>query len=485
MKIKHYVFAIFFFIINWCGAAAQEKSVWFYPWETDPAQLVNDNSEFIPVNKNGINYRIVRIDKFEGSIIQSIQNSNSQLDVSVSELPLVKNYKGTNIIDPVLPIGSNYQMDKTVPNSSKYFLIRLKGKIEGKQRFSITIKTDKVSYTIDNTAIVSDKTFARNLNLNVWAYFDYNFMLKGASNEMENLQALGVDVLLIPPYVLPHVSDVSKPNSLIKYLKGSEKKFKYYIIYFGGFQAKSNSFCSTDWFASYSKWIRNLTTEMNGLGIRQDQILLYPIDEPKGDNIKKLNDIINFSKSQGIKSDFFSTAENNIALSNMELVKYGQLHTGAGQLESSKISRRALSGNKTWIYETRFGRSRDQSPVNYLRLGWKATQLNASGIGLWNYCDVQNAYSSVQQNLILKGTPSWAIVPSNPGSDYSLVYRKNQSLYSSIRGEALFSALEEEFWLKLYKNKNGDNATNILMNNLISGKVSYVDMEVIKCKLVN
>ncbi|WP_312742980.1 hypothetical protein [Sphingobacterium multivorum] len=486
MKIKFCILMLLIFATSCHTIFAQADVSWFYPWETNLNKLVSDKSDFIPINQNGKNYRIIRIDRFSGATVKSVQSLNNSIDVSISELPIFKNYLGNNIIDVVLPIKTNHQLDNTISTTSRYFLIQLRGVSPGRSDFGIILTTDKASYTIKHKAVIGKNKYTRSTNLNTWPYFDYNFMLQGTKSSMiDNLKSLGANVLVIPPYVLPHITDKSRPSNLIDYLSGAKNKFNYYIIYFGGFQAKSNNFCSTTWYTSYPAWIKNLTSEMNALGIRQDQILLYPIDEPKGENIGKLDQIISFSKKNGITNSFFSTAENNMALDKMTAIKYGQLHTGQGNLENAKVRSRASSNNNTWIYETRFGKSREQSPVNYLRLGWKASLLGATGIGMWNFCDVRDAYSSGQQKQILQGTPSWNIIPQNPGYDNSIVYRKGSKLYSSIRGLALSSALEEVFWLKLYRNKNGASATNNLLNNLISGNSDYSDLETIKCKLIN
>ena len=407
MKIKFCILTLLIFAASCHTIFAQADVSWFYPWETNLNKLVSDKSDFIPINQNGKNYRIIRIDRFSGSTIKSVQSQNNSIAVSISELPIFKNYLGNNIIDVVLPIKTNHQLDNTISTTSRYFLIQLRGVSPGRRDFSIILTTDKASYTIKHTAVIGKDKYTRSTNLNTWPYFDYNFMLKGTKSSMiDNLQSLSADVLVIPPYVLPHITDKSRPNNLIDYLSGAKNKFNYYIIYFGGFQAKSNNFCSTTWYTSYPAWIKNLTSEMNALGISQDQILLYPIDEPKGENIGKLDQIISFSKKNGISNSFFSTAENNMALDKMTAIKYGQLHTGQGNLENAKVRSRASSNNYTWIYETRFGRSREQSPVNYLRLGWKASLLRASGIGIWNFCDVRDAYSLEQQKQILQGIPS-------------------------------------------------------------------------------
>ncbi|MGE8427198.1 MAG: hypothetical protein ACN6O7_04955 [Sphingobacterium sp.] len=486
MRINFYILTLLIFFSS-CGTTISKTNVsWFYPWETNPNQLLPDNFGFIPVNKNGTSYRIVRIDNFSGSIITSLLITSKNVDISVSELPIFKNYSGKNMIDVILPVKDNYKLESSIPNQSRYFLVKLKGKATGKQDFSITIQTNNAAYLLKYTAAVGSYQYNRNVNLNTWSYFDYNFMLQGAKISMINaLQSLNANVLVIPPYILPDINNISKPNTLLKYLRGSEGKFKYYILYFGGFQSKSNDLCSPNWYANYTRWIKNITREMNALGIRQDQILLYPIDEPKGDNVNKLNRIIAFSKENGIVNNFFSTAENDSALESMSKIRFGQLHTGQEKLASSKIRMRASSKNDTWIYETRFGSSREQSPVNYLRLGWKASLLGVSGIGIWNFCDVKQAYSLGQQNQISQGSASWNIIPQNPSYDNTIIYRRGDSLYSSLRGLALSSGLEEVFWLDLYRKSNGQKAAEILINNLISGKLNYSDMEVVKCKLIN
>ncbi len=486
MKINIYILTVLI-LLSSCGKTISKTNLsWFYAWETNPNQLIIDNNNFIPLNKNGSNYRIVRIDNFSGSVIKTLLNSSKNVDISISELPIFSDYKGKNMIDVVVPLKDNYKLEGSIPNQTRYFLVKLTGRVMGKQDFSITIQTNNATYLLKNTAAVGNYQYNRTINLNTWPYFDYNFMLQGTKTSMINtLQSLNSNVLVIPPYILPDINDSSKPNTLLKYLKGSEGKFKYYILYFGGVQGESNSFCSPNWYAKYTKWINNITSEMNSLGIRQDQILLYPIDEPKGDNVNKLNEIIDFSKKNGVVNNFFSTAENDSALESMSKIRFGQLHTGQNKLASSKIRMRASNNRDTWIYETRFGNSREQSPVNYLRLGWKASLVSASGIGLWNFCDVKQAYSLGQQRQIIQGTASWNIIPQNPGYDNTIVYRKGDTLYSSLRGLALSSALEEMFWLNLYRKKNGQRAAEVLVNNLLSGKINYSDMEIIKCKLIN
>lgn len=471
-----------------CKVNSQTNPKIYYPWELNPSKFQEDRSHIIPLNINGSNYRILEINNFVGTKIISITSNEGGNDkTTITELPLLKDYEGNNIVDVIVPIKLNEPLSDSYNNSTRYFLVKVQGLKSGSHPLNISIKTDKQSYNFSLTVLVNNSIYKKSLNINTWAYFDYNFMLKGARISMlENLVAHDLNVLVIPPYTLPGVSDKSTPIKLTNYINGTEAKFDYYIIYFGGFQDKSDNFLSESWTKNYPFWIKNIVETLKSKGISDDKILLYPYDEPKGDNINKLNQVIAMSKANGITDRFFSTAANSSAASGIKSLGVTQLHSGGAVVDLSNDSFKTVDKNDLkWIYETRFERSREQSPLSYLTLGWKASLYGATGIGLWDYCDVAKAYSADQQGEIIGGTASWKIVPATPGSDYSLVYRKGDQIYASIREEALKYANEDFFWLSLYQNKFSKTGKIQQVNSLINKQQAIAEWENTKIKLIS
>jgi hypothetical protein len=482
-------FGLLIFLLSLVISCKSKTSVnaFYYPWELQVSSLQLDESDSIPVCLDGTNYRIICIENFEGSLIKSVEQKNKNLQIELSFLPQFEDYSKKIIIDAILPLRYNENLVNFLDVKNKYFLLEIKGLKSGTYPLEFKLFTDKKTYVFNKKILVSKFKNNNKLDINAWPYFDYNFMLKGAKQSMvDNLISNNLNVIVIPPYALPHISESSSALALDNYLKNTNNEFDYYLIYFGGFQSKTDIFLTTRWMSNYKNWILNINSTLLKHGISNEKIFLYPYDEPHNLNVDKFNLIVQFSKKIKIQNDFFLSAEDEKSINNCMFTAINQLHSGQSSLKMQDYSAAINVQQKAfWIYETKFGRSRAQSPINYLAMGWKSSKYKSSGIGLWNYCDVENAYNESQKKEIAEGKASWEIIPVNPDRDYSLVYRRKEQLYSSLRQKALSQCNDEIYWLDLYGKQHSLQQKISLTDQLINRELSFKEWENIKMQLLN
>lgn len=119
------------------------------------------------------------------------------------------------------------------------------------------------------------------------------------------------------------------------------------------------------------------------------------------------------------------------------------------------------------------------------RIGIKAFLAKATGIGVWNYSDVKSAFDNVSINKFQSGKGSWEIASKDPVRDYSVIYRKNNIIYSSLRWEALAKGMQDIFYLEMYGRRHGENRATVLANNVLSNKMTLGEWEAIKLNLLD
>ena len=126
--------------------------------------------------------------------------------------------------------------------------------------------------------------------------------------------------------------------------------------------------------------------------------------------------------------------------------------------------------DRLWSYQLTYG-SRDRKATEYRDMSITAFKNNATGIGMWSYADIDRAVDSKGESQFSRGIGTWDINYASPSAEYSLIYRKNNTIYSSLRWEALSFGMQDYYWLQLYKNKFGALRTTA---------VSYTHLDVYK-----
>lgn len=214
----------------------------YYPWNNRISNL-NSNLDGIPVPllSDGVSFRILKIENFHGQNIIDINISSQQTQIEVYYLPIINDYKERKILDLILPMCLPFKFQDT--ESTRYFLVKFKGKKAGNETVKVDLKTNKKEYSIYKDVLVSRTVYKNTRHLNVWAYFDYNFLVKDMKLEVvKDLSAHNADVLVIPPGYIPAIGNIERERiiKLGQYLKGTEGEFNYYALYMGYTQSSSS-----------------------------------------------------------------------------------------------------------------------------------------------------------------------------------------------------------------------------------------------------
>lgn len=481
-KKNSLIVLLVFFNFSLCFSQTMEV---YYPWDNDLRKLSQaEFSEEIPLLLNGSNYRIVKIKDFKGRRINKFAFKANNTKIEAFELPIIKNYQNNNILDLMIPLSSNMQLEGN--QNDRYFLFKFIGTKPGRDVANLTITSDQSTYSVSLKTKTATLKSGQTMNLNVWSYFNYNYLVDNAKRQViDDLVSHKVTALVIPPYVLPTVYNLSqeKLNQLRSYVQGTENKFQYYMLYFGGFHDRENDFMSAQWKKKFPIWYKQVTSVLNSVGIKNSQIVLYPIDEPNGVNVRKVQDIYSYARGLGINNKFFVTLSNVGSENLASFVEIVQVHSDIPNL-INKVNSYKKPSTEIWIYETKFGSARSNTPLKYLGMGAKAYNHSAKGIGIWAYADVKTSMDNNNLRDFNRGVGTWNITPSKKYADYSLIYRRNNVIYSSLRWEALEQGMEENYWLKLYGNKIGKSQASKMSNKILSNRFNSKEWETIKLNLI-
>lgn len=484
--MKKILLFTFFAILFGCDTNAQQLS-WYFPWKNNLSSLVpTEKADVIPLLIEGKGYRIIKI-RNVGNYPISINSFNyiSQKSTGlIYYLPIINNYRGNRILDPIIEINNGSPL-QILPNSASYFLIKLNGKIPGKEvaKFNL-MENGKTEMSFNLNIFVSKSNFKKTLNLNLWSYLNFGLIGDIKDRAIEDLKNHGANVLVIPANVLQPVNSMAKFNGdrINSYLQGLKGNFSHYILYLGYNSIKNNSFIlSRDWQLKFKTQISNLKLIFEKNGIDFSKIYLYPYDEPDVNQANTEVKMIKWCRTNGIMNPFFSTITNVNTVFISQYTKIIQVNSQIKGLMKA-VKDYKLNSSEIWLYEIKAG-SRNISAFNYLDLGWKASYYGLNGIGLWNYSFTGNNFNLQDFTRNKKNLGSWQTKSSSSNIDYSTIYRKGNTIYSSLRWEAISMGITDYNYLKLYSNKFGLSNKNILLNKLINGTMNFADWEKVKLGL--
>jgi hypothetical protein len=464
--------------------AITQNITWYYTWNNSINDLEKAHDEKIPVLYNGSNYRIMKVEGFTNQI-DKIEIYSSNVSTEIFRLPIMEDYNRDLILDVMLPMSEkNTLINRRV--TDQYFLVKFMGKQHGEDTVNFYIISEKQRFKTLKNIIVSNKPYYNKMNMNNWSYFDYSYQTRGLKNNViADLVKHNSNVLVIPPAYIPSISSPNPKdqiNKLIKYIQGTENKFDYYVLFLG-YTSEYSLVLTNNWKKNVPIWYKTISDIFESAGINSNKVIIYPYDEPKGANIERLSKVYDYFRSVGIKNKFFVTIGNVDAAKLAGKIEIIQVATHyEDRIEHVNLYRSKLS--QIWLYEILAG-SRNYNVKIYHRLGFKAYKYNANGIGVWNYADSDKSFNESNRKNLAKSFGSWQIKASNPIRDYSLIYRKNNSLFSSIRWEALSYGMEETYWLSLFEETYGQDKCDTLVNDILSNKVTQKQWETVKFNLIN
>ncbi len=458
--------ASFFLLVILTSCYPHKNSIWYYTLDNtlDNLQPSLEN-EIIPSYIDANNYRILKISNFNQNKIRNILIESKSTDVEIFHLPIIKNHQNKDILDLMIPLSEKYLQDLDV-SKVQYFLIKFVSKKKGEDNITITFETDKkrTFFKVSKRIFAVDVRNSSKIDLNVFAYFDYNFLVKNAKETIiDDLQKHNSNVLVIPPRVIPDIMMIDQSSiKLDKYIEKTNDKFDYYILYLNWTDRNLN--LKDPLFGNQiKKWFDLISESFKKNNISPKKIVIFPFDEPDHDRSRDLLTIKNIFRNAGINNPFYVSINNKdvgkTLVSKIEIMQF------IPEILSEINTKNTIS--KIWTYQLTYG-SRDRKPLEYRDISIKAFLLEAKGIGVWNYADVDLAIKQKGKDQFIGGKGTWQIDFDASSAEYSLIYRKKNEIFSSLRWEALSNGLEDYFWLELYRIKFGNNAAKKMAKKIMS-----------------
>jgi len=446
---------------------------WYFPWENIKKELVEDNLEAIPLYLDGNAFRILKVIPPSGSTIKDIKLVSNNVSMDIYYLPLDKS--GT--FDVLLPFSAN-----PAYSNETLFLVKFTGLEGGVSNVKISVNYSRSERVINRKVAVVAEQSRRNLHSNVWAYLGYNYLVKDLNaNVIHDLDNHKINFMVIPGYALPNFDfNTDELKKIDNYLKSLGDRFDYYCIYLSGFQGKKSTILSADWKRKFPKWYSEVQKIFLKHNISTNQILLYPFDEPTGLNIIEASNFIKYLKKQKINSKTYITLHE--AGSERLALEYDfvQVHIRKDDL-LQKVLALGKAKEKLLIYETNVSSGNNNDPLKYLDLSLKSIKYNLGGYGMWNYADVKRSDLREFRN----GKGSWEYTTSSKGDFYnSLIHRRNNNLYSSIRWEAFSAGQDEYFWFQRLIGKGKGSKKDLIVEGLLNRLIQYQEWEKMKLSLI-
>lgn len=466
-------YTIFFILFIGFELNAQSLT-WYFPWENTIDLLKEDRLRIIPLNLKGSSFRILRVKNIGKFSVESSSSTQNGIRLELFNIPI----NSDKSMDVIQPINKNQYF-----KNDAFFLVKLHGNSSGSFSVDLTIRTGNNLKSFNRIVNVSKEVFNLNLNTNVWAYLDYNFLVKGLSKPIINdLLAHKINMMIIPGYALPPINITNNTDliALDSYLYKLGPNFKYYILYLSGYQDKPTTILSNEWKKNFPNWLYQVQKIFIKHGIHNNQILLYPFDEPMKQNLTLSYNFIKYLEEKNIKNKTFITL-HNIGDEKLALkFDFVQVHMRKEEL-LQRIIKLGKNPDNLINYETKLPLGADSHPLFYLDLSLKASLYNLGGFGRWSYADSKR--SDLRE--FHKGAGSWEFVKPNSKTDFynSFIHRKGNKLYSTLRWEAFASGMDECFWLKRFENKFGKEKKDKIIQGLISRKLTFSEWEQTKILL--
>lgn len=361
------------------------------------------------------------------------------------------------VADPLLKITDSVVIE---PGQSLMFSLKMNGIKQGVESSLITISSKLKTSTINLDCDVFNifPSTNRELNANVWAYFN-NPMIKGIEEVVaKDLKSHYVNTFVIPPSILPDLL-MNGEQAFTDYLKNYKDSKNVLLfmdysnpIWKNGY--KGGQFMSSEWKINFINWYNKIKQLILDNSLLNSQIYLYPYDEIKDENINDYKSLISWVKNQIPEIKFYATLGTEANISQiLPVINIAQIHTSF--LVNNKLPN---STTEIWIYDG-ITPSRGLSPYGFYRLmAWNAFLNDYKGIGFWNYADERNG-----NKLNIPNSGNF-----NPLGSYSVIYNDTEGgIISSRRWEAFSLGVEDYSILQIYAKKFGDAQAKDLAKQVI------------------
>ena len=419
----------------------------------------------------------------------------SSYSIKLNEVKPVLAANGELVFDIIEPISK----DEILLSPDKFIVFTLEWRtIENN---TITLQLNEKSLGNFYTAEIKSKIFSprtsEKLSQVLWDY-SIDTPIWNNINVVKNFLRtdLGLDTHVIHQSLIPQpkINGPWDKETAIK-LKNEINNFKdtKKLIFFLGWApntrpkwlSPNSNIPETKQKIILEKWLTKLTSLTKQLGLNYDQWLLFPIDEPDGGNkLKMLKKIIKLINNIDPNINFYvnpsySRKNGNIDDEDLkELNNYVSVwQPNIKLLERYNPSFFKRLNKPWWIYKVpQYPAKSANLWSDYGRIGIKAWQLGAQGVGLWSLSRVRN---SSAWNDFDGEEPDWATV-----------YETKNSILPSRRLRAYMMGNSEYYLLSYIDNlHNKSTSCSLSLNKLRKSKTlsstSYIShkQEIIKACL--
>jgi hypothetical protein len=375
--------------------------------------------------------------------------------VSISHLQPILSADGQMVYDPLLPLNNGAQM-KVPGRQASYIWIQadMRQIPPGRHKIVVNIKDSATSWygSVPVAITVAPITLQPNRRpaANNWAYTSDRPIWRDREIVLSDLVEHGINVFVLHPSVIPRPSlkdewDLKIEQRFLRDLTLYRGK-GLILLYLEWGRGQGPAWIdpvrgkdSSGQKNAVRRWVRKIITIMESLNIDLSEWALYPIDEPRGEDLRFLREVAAWVKEEDSAVQIYANpiSTTSVSTSSAELVPLESL-VNFWQPSLSFANNQAGSFFKKlkhpwWVYAGAPGLAKSASPWEHYRLlSWRAWGSGAVGVGFWSYSDTS-------------GTSAWDDLDGRR-PDFAVVYEGRDGSptpVSSRRWEAFREGIED------------------------------------------
>ncbi|NPV04872.1 MAG: hypothetical protein HPY67_09085 [Syntrophaceae bacterium] len=348
--------------------------------------------------------------------------------LSLSQVMPILSADGRLVYDPLIPVKKQILLPGL---QASYFWLQADLRLipAGRHRVVVTFAdaaslwTHSLPITISVAPVVL-KDQHRPASIN-WAYTSDLPIWRDRKAAIEDLTRHGINVFVLHPSVIPmpHAAsgwDVKKAVRFVEDAKLYRGK-GLILLYLGWEREKAPSWLSPSYGANETKhretlkrWLVKIRASLEGQGIPVSEWALYPIDEPRGEDLRLLQKLASWIKEADPQIQIYANPITSTTIPSYAkdlvplkgLVDFWQPDLRFAQGSGAPFF--TTLEKSWWVYSNTPMPAKSASPWYYYRLlAWRAWSAGASGIGFWSYSDTSG--TSAWDDLDGR-RPDWAVV---------------------------------------------------------------------------
>lgn len=409
------------------------------PWIKLEADICNLNSAIEIFDQGSVIYSITNPDT-ENTTFLSVKANNSGTPIKVYNVRKILVADGSHVYDPLIP--ENNISNIAVPSGISHYLIQAKtdaysGRITDSLKISLTsdegsITTDNIDISNHNTEGLSSNLAPEKMNVVTWGYAHDQPIWRSAEEAVQDQLSHGTNVFVLHTRNLPNLENpisVSDNKSLkktvdaLKVLRNAETILLFLRID----KYKNPKIFTAD---KVSNLVQYVKTAFMQADMDHVKWALYPIDEPRGENIEKLASFSKLVKNRNPEILIYANPIDpkikvKVLEEFVELIDIWQPRMNLARTKNWQNFAKQIDG--FWVYDNPPSPAKSATPEWYYDLPKQARSVGASGVGFWSYSSTggSSAWDDFDGT-----TPDWAVVYESP-----------QGIISSRRWEAFLNGL--------------------------------------------